>query len=51
MVEAPAGRAPVLAPAPLAVAALVVSAVILVYLGVLPSDLLNLAAGSIGTIY
>ena len=51
MVEGPEGATAIPAPRSLAVAALLVSVAIIVYLGVLPTRLLDLAAASIGTMY
>ena len=51
MVERPPAASPVPALQPLTVGALVVSVLIIIYLGILPARLLDLAASSIGTIF
>ena len=51
MVEQPAAGSPVSVLRPTTVGALIVSVLIVVYLGILPARLLDLAASSIGTIF
>jgi hypothetical protein len=51
MVERPAGPSATSVLQPLTIGGLIVSVVIIFYLGILPSRLLNLAAASIGTIF
>jgi NADH-quinone oxidoreductase subunit N len=51
MVERPAGGAVLSAPGRLTTIALAVLVLIILYIGILPTSLLNLAADSVGTIY
>jgi hypothetical protein len=51
MVERPSGGAVLSAPGALATTALAVLVLIILYMGILPTPLLDLAAASVATIY